>query len=402
MVPEGWRISTGAQIANKITKGASPKWQGFEYQDDGTLFVTSENVQSGQLDLTKKKYVSDAFANKIKSAKVLFGDILINIVGASIGRSCRFTEVGTDARVNQAVAVFRPSADVNSQFLGYYLQSDMGLRALFSSASSSARANLSLGDLRALSIPLPPLPEQRKIAEILSTWDKAIETTEALLANAEAQKRALMQNLLTGKRRFPEFEGKPWREVKLGEVAEILIGGTPSRSISEYWSSDGYIWLSISDLREKIATSSREKISASGVQNSNVKPVPKGTVLMSFKLSIGKIAIAGADLYTNEAICALPVKRNAALKPEFLYYLLHVSDLLADVDQAVKGKTLNKGKIADIHLTLPDLNEQEAITSVLATADALCANSAAQVKRMRSEKKALMQQLLTGKRRVKI
>src|ERR1700757_3033329 len=98
-----------------------------------------------------------------------------------------------------------------------------------------------------------------------------------------------------------------WREVALDQVCRIAIGGTPSRAVPRYWSDavEGYPWTSIADLKSSRILETKEYISKDGVENSNVKLVPRGTVVMSFKLTIGRTAIADRDLYTNEAIAAL-------------------------------------------------------------------------------------------------
>jgi type I restriction enzyme S subunit len=105
-------------------------------------------------------------------------------------------------------------------------------------------------------------------------------------------------------------------------------------------------------------------------------------------------------LYTNEAICGFIPKTRDSFNPEFLYQLLHVSDLLADVDQAVKGKTLNKAKLNELHLSMPAIDEQVCIADFLVVADEEIETIESQISKLRTEKKALMQQLLTGKRRV--
>lgn len=143
-------------------------------------------------------------------------------------------------------------------------------------------------------------------------------------------------------------------------------------------------------------------ITDAGVQKSNVKLLPTGTVVMSFKLTIGKLGICQTPLYTNEAICGFVPKHDGAFDAEFLYQLLHVTDLLMDVDQAVKGKTLNKAKLNELVVRMPSIEQQRRIAEFLLLADQDTENAETQIIKLRTEKKALMQQLLTGKRRVNI
>lgn len=165
-----------------------------------------------------------------------------------------------------------------------------------------------------------------------------------------------------------------WKRVTLGEICSIEIGGTPSRSEERYWWKSGsdsipLPWVSISDMKGKVITDTKESITEIGASQSNCKHVPKGTLLMSFKLTIGRLAFAGRDLYTNEAICAIKPIRDVC--PEFLYYGLQYWNLTEDSDQAVKGATLNKQKLQEISCLLPPLPEQKKIAEMLSGIDAI-------------------------------
>lgn len=145
-----------------------------------------------------------------------------------------------------------------------------------------------------------------------------------------------------------------WEWIKLGRMCEIQIGGSPRTKVPEYW-GQGYTWVSIADLNNEIVTTSKKEITDSGVANSNVKLIEPGTILMSFKLTIGKLGIAGKQLYTNEAIAALPVKTDweDRLSVSYLFNSLKAIPLTADVDRAAKGKTLNKKKVAELLIPIP-------------------------------------------------
>ena len=163
-----------------------------------------------------------------------------------------------------------------------------------------------------------------------------------------------------------------WKRVTLGEICSIEIGGTPSRSEERYWWKSGsdstpLPWVSISDMKGKVITDTKESITEIGASQSNCKHVPKGTLLMSFKLTIGRLAFAGRDLYTNEAISAIKPIRDIC--PEFLYYGLQHWNLTEDSDQAVKGVTLNKQKLQEIPCLLPPLPEQKKIAEILSGID---------------------------------
>ena len=150
------------ELSELITKGASPSWQGFSYTDDSsqTLFVTSENVREGFLDLSSPKYIEDGFNDKQKRSMIHKGDFLINIVGASIGRAAQFN-LECKANMNQASALVRIKDNrIIDKYLLVYLNSDKAQHMYDSMKSDTGRANLSLQDINDLTIMLPPLDKQ--------------------------------------------------------------------------------------------------------------------------------------------------------------------------------------------------------------------------------------------------
>lgn len=203
LIPKDWIVDKGLKLAQKITKGQSPKWQGFDYANSGMLFVTSENVRDGFLDLTAPKFLPLEFNEKIKSSELRPNDILINLVGASIGRSCLFDSDYTPANVNQAVCVFRPKPGIVSRYLAYYLRLDSTRNRLLSSQVETARSNLSLGDVRRLKFALPQdEAEQIEIADRLHSITELTDAKKQKISALQLLKKSLMQNLFEGRIRL--------------------------------------------------------------------------------------------------------------------------------------------------------------------------------------------------------
>lgn len=158
---------------------------------------------------------------------------------------------------------------------------------------------------------------------------------------------------------------------RLSNLCEINIGRTPSRSVREYW-GHGSPWLSIADMNQGRALSrTKEQITDAAVRDANMRLVPAGAVLLSFKLSIGKVGIATTPMYTNEAIAALPIVRPDRLCPEFLYWALQSMDLTAGQDRAAMGLTLNKAKLSELRVPVPPLPKQRRIAAILDQAAAI-------------------------------
>ena len=168
-----WKVETLGSKSELITKGASPRWQGVEYQSEGTLFVTSENVREGYVDLTKSKYLPDEINEILPRSILKKNDVLINIVGASIGRAAIY-EFEQKANINQAVALVRlNSSDLDKTFLLIYLNSELAMKLYQSMIKGGARDNLSLKNISDLSIPVPPIELQTTFAEYVQKIDSA-------------------------------------------------------------------------------------------------------------------------------------------------------------------------------------------------------------------------------------
>lgn len=161
------------------------------------------------------------------------------------------------------------------------------------------------------------------------------------------------------------------RREKLSELLDISIGRTPSRNEPEYWGK-GHRWVSIRDLSSKTVTETKEQITDRAVTEARCKIVRKGTLLFSFKLTIGKMAFAGCDLFTNEAIAAFSIKDETTLNSAFLYFALQ-SATYGGSNQAVMGKTLNSKSLAEIEIPFPPINDQIRIAYLLGKVEGLIA-----------------------------
>jgi type I restriction enzyme, S subunit len=185
------------EFTKRITKGESPEWQGFTYQDSGPLFVRSENVLWGELDLSKQVHIPAEFHQKLSRSQLHPGDVLINLVGASIGRSCVVPEDIGEANVNQAVAVISPDpARLVSDYLMHFLISAPAQDIIQGGKVETARPNISLGDLRKLALPVPPLEEQRRIIAYLDGLETKINALKRHQAETAAELDALMPSIL--------------------------------------------------------------------------------------------------------------------------------------------------------------------------------------------------------------
>ena len=154
---------------------------------------------------------------------------------------------------------------------------------------------------------------------------------------------------------------------KLKDIFDLQMGKTPSRNNSEYWNTEDYKWISIADLGKtgKYISETKEYLSESAVTDSGIKVIPANTVVMSFKLSIGKTAITAEDMYSNEAIMAFHDRHVVDILPEYIYYMFKYKNWDEGSNKAVMGKTLNKATLSEVEIDICSMEEQREIVNVL-------------------------------------
>lgn len=178
-----------------------------------------------------------------------------------------------------------------------------------------------------------------------------------------------------------------WKKVKISDSFILQMGKTPSRNEPSFWNNPLYNWVSISDMNQKYICSTKEKISPIALEKTGIKKVPKGTIMLSFKLSLGKVSISALDLYTNEAIMSFFPKNKNEWNIDFLYNYFKWLDWGKKAQKAVKGSTLNKNSLGNIEIPLPPMEEQKKIAARLDAVSDLLAKQ----KQLLSEQDTLIQ-----------
>ena len=282
---------------------------------------------------------------------------------------------------------------MNSDLLKEYFETDKWYKEIYKIAVEGARnhglLNIAINDFFNTKHVLPTnKQEQEKIAKFLIEVNKKIELLENKLQRYQDFKKYLMQQIFAQKLRF-NFTDE-WERYPLGDISLIGKGFTPSTSNPSFWEGD-LKWLSIADMNQgKYINQTTKKITSDGSKNK--EPVKKGTLLMSFKLSIGKLGILTDDMYTNEAICNFKWKNKDVLT-EYMYYYLSSINILKYGSQAAKGITLNNETLSTIPVLLPSLEEQKKIISILSDVDLKINMLENSIKDTSKFKKGLLQQM---------
>lgn len=299
--------------------------------------------------------------------------------------------------------VIRAGYKADARFLFYLTRtSEFRVRGERNMQGSAGQKRVTTDYIKLYKVLTPPLPEQKKIAQILSTWDNAISATERLLENSQQRKKALMQQLLTGKKRLPGFEGE-WKEKPIAKTGKVISGGTPDTSKQNLWDGDVQ-WLTPTDitaLSTHFIYDTPRKITQKGVKESSATLLPPGSLCVCTRASVGLMAISTTEITTNQGFkSVVPNEEHDVI---FLYYLFALNrNIFIRYSSGSTFLELSKKDFERLVFIYPPFSEQQAIANVLTTADQEIYALQKRLDHLKLEKKALMQQLLTGKRRVQV
>ena len=434
-IPESWCWCRLGELAEIITKGSSPSWQGINYVDKGILFVTSENVGDEELLLSKRKFLEQKF-NEIQPRSILQkGDILTNIVGASIGRTAIFDLDIKNANINQAVALIRLKNKQLNSYIVKVLNSKTIIDQMTDNTVNTARANISLTTVENFKIPLPPLAEQKRIVAAIEKFMPLIEEygkkeTELKAINEKIgilTKKAILQEAVQGKlvpqiaaegnardlleeiRKEKLSHGLDFANAKSGKrksKKETALAGSNPCDISDdeipFDIPENWCWCRITDIatcelgKTKDALKNKGEmknylcsinIQEEGIDLSKVKQmkfekseyerytVKKNDLLICEGGDAGRCAIYDRDepMYYQNALHR--VRFFCDLNPKFYLYVFQVYKANKILTEASKGVTiqhLTGAALKELCFPLPPLAEQKRIVAAIEKMLPLC------------------------------
>ena len=383
MVPNEWSAKPLADIVKeKISYGIV---QAGPHVPDGIPYIKSSDVR-GTINPYTLQRTSQEIHFKYRRSSVHPGDIVFSLRG-NIGESAIVPASLPEANLTQGTARISVSAEHSNLFHYYQLASDNILNRINALSKGSTFKEISLEELRKVKVLCAPLPEQNKIAKILSTWDKAITTTEQLLANSQQQKKALMQQLLTGKKRLLDnngvrFSGE-WKHKRLSSLCTIKTG---KKDVNEGNPEGNYPFFTC----------------ASEPTRSDSYSYDCEALLIAGNGILGKTHYFNGKFEAYQRTYILS-EFNGIDVPFLHQFILYW--LIRDIDREKQHGAMpyiKLGLLQNFKVLLPCIEEQQKIAAVLSTADQEISALQQKLDALKQEKKALMQQLLTGKRRVKV
>ncbi|WP_410471353.1 restriction endonuclease subunit S [Escherichia coli] len=303
---------------------------------------------------------------------------------------------------------------VYTNFIAYYLNTGKGKSAIQSlPAGSTSVAAIYWKDLKNIQLLLPSLGEQQKIVQILSTWDKSIVVTGKLLTNSHRQKKALMQQLLTGKKRLLDengvrFSGE-WEYTIFGNLGDTYTGLT-GKTKEDFGAGKPYIPYINIFKNSRIDIQNLEYVQVNDDERQSV--VKYGDIFFTTssetpeEVGMSSVLLEEvSEVFLNSFCFGFRLNNFETLIPKYARYLFrseHVRRQISTLGQGATRYNLSKRQLIKLELKLPCVEEQQKIAAVLSAADAEISTLEKKLACLRDEKKALMQQLLTGKRRVKV
>lgn len=345
-------------------------------------------------------YITNEFLNKNSDKKYYIENPPSNVI-------CKKTDIlmtrtGNTGRVitgvsgafhNNFFKINYDSKQHNQMFLYHVLTSFKVQKNITRLAGTSTIPDLNHGDFYNIKISYPTLEEQEKIASFFSLIDKKIELQTEKVEELKNYKKGIMQKIFSQELRFKDENGNEYPEWEIStieKIANLEKGFTPDTKDEESWIGD-IPWLSIADMKQgKYVANVSKYISNKALGKKHL--VPTGTLIMSFKLTIGRLAIVEEPLMTNEAICHFYWK-NSNINTEYMYYYLNSVNVETFGCRAAKGITLNNDSLNSIVVKIPVIQEQKKISELLMSVDEKIVKEQEKLERLKQYKQGLLQQM---------
>ena len=390
IIPQEWEVKFLGDLLSRCANGLT-----YDVSITSGIPVTRiETISTGEINYAKVGYIPNESGYEI--FRMQKGDILYSHIN-SLSQIGKVAYYKGDKEIYHGMnlLLLRANESLDKQYLYYTLLTDhMRHMAQVIAKPAVNQASISTSDLKRVKIAVPPLAEQRKIAEVLGVWDEAIEKQARLIEKLALRKRALMQRLLSAKLRLPGFS-EPWKIHKLQEL--FTERNETNRTDLPL--------LSITGDRGVILQTESEKRDTSNDDKSKYKRIAKGDIgYNTMRMWQGRSALSGLEGIVSPAYTI--VVPNTDVDGYYMSVLFKQPRLIYDFwthSQGLVGDTLNckYRDFGQVHICCPPLAEQKAITEVLTAADREIELAKEKLERLRRQKRGLMQQLLTGKKRVK-
>lgn len=397
IIPEDWEVKTIASLGN-IVGGGTPSTIIPAYWDGGIQWFTPAEIGASKY-ISKSERSISKLGLQSSAARILPKDAILLTTRASIGLSAILLNEATTNQGFQSIIV---NTNHCNEYAYYALKTKVS--EMLTLASGSTFAEISKAKLASIKLPIPPIAEQRAIAEALSDVDGLIAALDKKIAKKRLLKQGAMQQLLTGKKRLPGFTDV-WVEKKLGNVGSLLNGYAFK---SETYSQAGkYKVITIANVQNgRLDTNDCNKVSTipSDIQKHQI--LKEGNILISMTGNVGRACLVTTiDCLLNQRVGLFAIRDNSQCDESFIYTIINSKEFetaMIDSGQGAAQSNIGKNDIEGYTFLLPnDTKEQRAIATILSDMDKEIADLEAQRDKYRLLKSGMMQKLLTGQIRLK-
>lgn len=400
-IPIEWELKQIGDVI-KFSGGAQPPKETF-INEPKEGYIRLIQIRDYKTD-SYKTYIPKELVKKVCSKD----DIMIGRYGPPIFQILK----GLEGAYNVALIKAIPSKEIlNKEYARIFLSTEKLFKLIDRlSQRTSGQTGIDMEALNNYFIPIPKLKEQEKIAEILSTLDCQIDDTDKLIEKTKELKKGLMQKFLTKGIGHTEFKKTEvgeipveWKVRDIIDIADTTSGGTPNRSKNYYYENGDICWIKTGELNNKYIYNTEEKITKEAIKESSAKLIPMNSVIFAmYGATIGKMSINKVITTTNQACCSIICKKEL-MNYEFLYYYLSfIKDKLIYLGAGGAQPNISQNIIKKFKVILPQIDEQKKIANILSSVDTQIEEYENKKSKLEHLKKGLMQQLLTGKIRVKI
>lgn len=341
-----WKFKELGEIA-EVTKLAGFEFSKYiNYIDDGEIIaIRAMNVKNGVLDLENIKRIDREISDSLIRSKLFKGDIVLTYTGSNFGESAMICE-NDKYHLAPNVAKVTLTKENDAYFFFSYFKSYKFREQLRNYGGGSSQPTIPMKAIRKVMVPVPPLVEQKNISNIILSLDKKIELNNEMNKTLEEMSEAVFKRWFVDFE-FPNEDGEPykssggemveselgmipkgWKVNRVDEISNVNIGKTPPRKESQWFSDDDnkkdIRWVSIKDLGNSglYINKTGERLTEEAVKKFNVKRIPDNTVLLSFKLTVGRVAITVGEMLSNEAIAHFVIDDSSKVTSEYLYLYL--------------------------------------------------------------------------------
>jgi type I restriction enzyme S subunit len=356
--------------------------------------IRVNNLKSGRIETEDVLQVASEIERKHIKTRLKGGELLVSVVGNP--GECAIVPLGLNGwNVARAISVARIKESFSTKFIYYSFKTEDIKHQMYGNINDTVQPTLNLTELKELKFNLPTLQDQQAIAEVLSSLDDKIDLLHRNNKTLEEMAETLFRQWFVESSDINIVEEKA-----LSSICKVLIGRTPPRNEHIWFTTppNGINWMSIKDLGNAgtYITSTREALTQEAINRHNIPVIPKNTVVLSFKLTVGRVSITGSEMISNEAIAQFQIEEDSPINYIYLYSFLKSYNYQSMGSTSSIAEAVNSRMIKEILCTIPTQQSLLEYTDLVNPIFSKILNSSKQIQELSNLRDSLLPKLMTG------